>query len=367
MNVMVSLSNTPMAHPPRSNPFLRSSSDAPPFPCITPSTVTCVMVVSFMIAVPFSLGAPLAGGLSPLLRTPLPRSDTASRISFEDFLVRRLRTIRLVEAIAGHLRRPYVRPAAFAALRRISTFRLPAFDPSVASLSATSRSKASMIQKPARYFSFPNWVGLGHTAGTGRSSSYSVAWRLVVAGYATLGQEIQLVTSWIGDRLLISRSSGSPPECGTALYIRNVLVQRNTAGSGLAKSLSDVRPRATAWSCLDAGASPGGADVLARESGGGQVRRRESIGNVNPSRQWEGRPHAHPTPRPCVSSGRHACRSRRSGIRSCSAQRGNHRQRQGRRHCGAVDKRDRMCPEGLGPADQYAVASPGARHLVGHE
>ena len=83
---MVSLSANPMAHPPRSNPFLRSSSDAPPFPCITPSTVTCVMVVSFMIAVPFSLGAPLVGGLSPLLRTPLPRSDTASRISFEDFV-----------------------------------------------------------------------------------------------------------------------------------------------------------------------------------------------------------------------------------------------------------------------------------------
>jgi hypothetical protein len=56
MNVMVSLSATPMAHPPRSNPFLRSSSDAPPFPCITPSTVTCVMVVSFMVAAPFSLG-----------------------------------------------------------------------------------------------------------------------------------------------------------------------------------------------------------------------------------------------------------------------------------------------------------------------
>jgi hypothetical protein len=34
-------------------------------------------------------GAPLVG-LSPLLRTPLPRSDTASRISSEDFLVRRL-------------------------------------------------------------------------------------------------------------------------------------------------------------------------------------------------------------------------------------------------------------------------------------
>src|SRR5205814_3134894 len=50
MNPKVSLSNTPMAHPPRSNPFLRSSADAPPFPCITPSTVTCVMVVSFMVA-----------------------------------------------------------------------------------------------------------------------------------------------------------------------------------------------------------------------------------------------------------------------------------------------------------------------------
>src|SRR6266545_7953127 len=48
MNVRVSSSNTPIAHPPRSNPPLRSSSDAAPFPCITPSTVTCVMVVSFM-------------------------------------------------------------------------------------------------------------------------------------------------------------------------------------------------------------------------------------------------------------------------------------------------------------------------------
>src|SRR6266540_4613918 len=35
MNVIVSLSATPIAHPPRSNPLLRSSSDAPPFPCIT--------------------------------------------------------------------------------------------------------------------------------------------------------------------------------------------------------------------------------------------------------------------------------------------------------------------------------------------
>src|SRR6478752_945392 len=47
MNVSVWPSPAPIAHPPRSNPFLRSSSDAPPLPCITPSTVTCVMVVSF--------------------------------------------------------------------------------------------------------------------------------------------------------------------------------------------------------------------------------------------------------------------------------------------------------------------------------
>src|SRR5713226_5352207 len=66
-----------------------------------------------------------------------------------------------------------MRPAAFAALHRTSIFRLQTFDPSVASLSATSRSKASMIQKPARYFSSPASVGLGHTAGTGRSSRAS--------------------------------------------------------------------------------------------------------------------------------------------------------------------------------------------------
>jgi hypothetical protein len=47
-----------------------------------------------MIAVPFTPGAPLAGSLSPLPRTPLSRSDTPSRISFEDFLVRRLEAIR---------------------------------------------------------------------------------------------------------------------------------------------------------------------------------------------------------------------------------------------------------------------------------
>src|SRR6201989_210228 len=72
MNVMLSLSNTPMAHPPRLNPLLRSSSDTPPFPCITPSTVTCVMVVSFMIANPFSWGAPRGRALTPATNIAAP-------------------------------------------------------------------------------------------------------------------------------------------------------------------------------------------------------------------------------------------------------------------------------------------------------
>jgi hypothetical protein len=42
------------------------------------------------------LVAPLAGGDSPLLRTTLPRSDTDSRLSFEDFLAP-----TPVEALAG--------------------------------------------------------------------------------------------------------------------------------------------------------------------------------------------------------------------------------------------------------------------------
>lgn len=39
-----------MAHPSRSNPAMCSCSDGP-FACITPSTETSVVVVSFMIAV----------------------------------------------------------------------------------------------------------------------------------------------------------------------------------------------------------------------------------------------------------------------------------------------------------------------------
>src|SRR5215813_2410393 len=66
---MASLSNSARAHPPRSNPPLRFSS-GPRFPCTTPSTETCVVVVSFMIAVPFSLGRP-SWAASPLPRTAL--------------------------------------------------------------------------------------------------------------------------------------------------------------------------------------------------------------------------------------------------------------------------------------------------------
>src|SRR4029078_12333118 len=53
---MVSSSAYGVTHPPRSNPPLRSSS-APPRPCITPSTVKLVVVVSFMRAVPLSFHA----------------------------------------------------------------------------------------------------------------------------------------------------------------------------------------------------------------------------------------------------------------------------------------------------------------------
>src|SRR3954447_2828995 len=51
-----------LAPPPRSNPFLRSSSDAPPFPCITPSTETCVVVVSFKVAILPFVGVLVARG-----------------------------------------------------------------------------------------------------------------------------------------------------------------------------------------------------------------------------------------------------------------------------------------------------------------
>src|SRR5918994_2409875 len=79
---MASLSNSGATHPPRSNPPRRSSS-GPPSPCITPSTVTIVVVVSFMIAVPFSLAAPLWAASHPcyehLCPDPTPPPGFLSR------------------------------------------------------------------------------------------------------------------------------------------------------------------------------------------------------------------------------------------------------------------------------------------------
>src|SRR5664279_6259920 len=57
---------------------------------------------------------------------------------------------------------------------RTSTLRLQCFEPSVASLSATSRSGASMIQKPARY-SFDSRKGLSVSTGSSRRLSMTVA------------------------------------------------------------------------------------------------------------------------------------------------------------------------------------------------
>src|SRR6266542_140125 len=51
----VEASSSKCANPPRLN-RPRSSSYGPPGPCITPSTETCAVVVSFMVAFPFSLG-----------------------------------------------------------------------------------------------------------------------------------------------------------------------------------------------------------------------------------------------------------------------------------------------------------------------
>src|SRR6266508_4274780 len=51
----VEASSSKCANPPRLN-RPRSSSSGPPGPCMTPSTETCAVVVSFMVAFPFSLG-----------------------------------------------------------------------------------------------------------------------------------------------------------------------------------------------------------------------------------------------------------------------------------------------------------------------
>src|ERR671911_23295 len=70
---MASLSNSGLAHPPRSNPGSRFSS-RPPFPCITPSTETCVVVVD--------------GFSRP--RPPSPRRDILRRCAADEPSVSRL-------------------------------------------------------------------------------------------------------------------------------------------------------------------------------------------------------------------------------------------------------------------------------------
>src|SRR5271169_3418943 len=72
---MTSLSTCPMAHPPRSNPPLRSSSD-PPGACITPSTETCIVVVSFML--PFCAQSSCVSrtvGSSSFVQSPCTATD----------------------------------------------------------------------------------------------------------------------------------------------------------------------------------------------------------------------------------------------------------------------------------------------------
>src|SRR5262245_48482722 len=61
MTVPASLSK--WAHPPRSK-TPRWSSCGPPGPCITPSTETCAVVVSFMVAAPSALSLALVGRLT---------------------------------------------------------------------------------------------------------------------------------------------------------------------------------------------------------------------------------------------------------------------------------------------------------------
>jgi hypothetical protein len=68
------------------NALIAAISDGVARPAVSSITETRYCISDHLLW----FGAPLAGGRSPLLRTPLPRSDTASRMSFKDFLLRRL-------------------------------------------------------------------------------------------------------------------------------------------------------------------------------------------------------------------------------------------------------------------------------------
>src|SRR5450755_739705 len=81
------MSTSGRAHPPRSNPPLRSSSD-PPSPCITPSTETFVVTVSFISGDPFAVGRP-SWPPAPCYRHtyPDPEESNGARVGVADYRV----------------------------------------------------------------------------------------------------------------------------------------------------------------------------------------------------------------------------------------------------------------------------------------
>src|SRR5437764_81239 len=101
MAVPASLSK--WAHPPRSN-APRSSSSGPPGPCITPSTETCTVVVSFMVAVPsrwlvvVESTGPLRRSHPAQQRRRVSTRNTAPRVGDVPLVPRARRLLRLVEA-----------------------------------------------------------------------------------------------------------------------------------------------------------------------------------------------------------------------------------------------------------------------------
>src|SRR6266498_1602503 len=93
---MASSSKSGLAHPPRSIPG-SSFSSRPPFACITPSTETWVLVVSFIVAAPSSLT------LSP------PPDGQSQSITYNLMVVDELPVDELFHALADSTRRDILR------------------------------------------------------------------------------------------------------------------------------------------------------------------------------------------------------------------------------------------------------------------
>src|SRR5436309_13593721 len=83
----VEASSSKCAHPPRLN-RPRSSSSGPPGPCITPSTETCTVVVSFMVAAPFSLSLSSFDSTGPRRRSHPSQQRPPGRLFRDQQLVR---------------------------------------------------------------------------------------------------------------------------------------------------------------------------------------------------------------------------------------------------------------------------------------